>query len=239
LVRLSLLSTTVQSYLQAPPNFYALLSVSPSVDEPTLKSAFRIYAKVNHPDRVGVQGEQKFIEARDAFDVLKSGIRRWAYDRFGPEVIGWEKECTSVGDYLERGLMASCGFYIVTAIVMVLYAIFGQSGFGAFVSLLCAMDSKLTIFIVEIQPILQPYRPRTLAHPLSSIQVTTDNIPWSSSISAHQISTSIVHLFIHCDHSYWTNYPSILLRVDYLSSRMGKGTYGIVYGRSTDQRRSS
>jgi len=146
-ILLYLLYTTVQSYLQAPPNFYALLSVSPTVDESTLKSAFRNYARVNHPDRVGVQGEQKFIEARDAYDVLKSEIRRWAYDRFGPEVIGWEKECTSVGDYLERGLMASCGFYIVSAVAMILYAIFGQSGFGAFVSLLLCVGFGVDNFI--------------------------------------------------------------------------------------------
>ena len=83
---------------------------------------------------MGQSGEARFIAARDAFDTLKSSTRKFAYDRFGPDVIGWAADCTTVTDYLERGLMASCGFYIVSAVAMALYAIFGQSGFGAFVS---------------------------------------------------------------------------------------------------------
>jgi hypothetical protein len=129
-----LLYTSVQAYLQAPPNFYELLGVLPNADEGTLKTAFRNFARVNHPDRVGASGESIFIAARDAFDTLKSSTRRFAYDRFGPDVVGWTTECTTTADYLERGLMASCGFYIVSAVAMILYAIFGQSGFGAFVS---------------------------------------------------------------------------------------------------------
>ena len=129
-----LLYTSIQAYSQAPPNFYELLGVRPDVDEGTLKTAFRVFARHNHPDRVGTSGESRFIAARTAFDTLKSDRLRFAYDRFGPDVIGWSSECNSIADYLERGLMASCGFYIISAAAMILYAIFGQSGFGAFVS---------------------------------------------------------------------------------------------------------
>lgn len=129
-----LIWTAIQAYIGAPENFYQLLGVMPEADEATLKTAFRNFARYNHPDRVGQSGEAKFIAARDAFDTLKSSTRRYAYDRFGPEVTKWVAECTTVSDYIERGMMASCGFYIVTAVAMILYAIFGQSGFGAFVS---------------------------------------------------------------------------------------------------------
>lgn len=210
---LYLLYTTAQSYTQAPPNFYALLDVSPAVDEPTLKTAFRNYARFNHPDRVGASGEARFIAARDAFDTLKSSTKRWAYDRFGPEVIGWEKECTSLGDYIERGLMASCGFYLVSAVAMVLYAIFGQSGFGAFVSFyfrpyLCFIYG---CFIVEIQHLFHPYRLGALAHPLTTFLNSNDLVPWTCGISAHQVLTSAIHLTLHRYHTYRSYYSSVIL----------------------------
>lgn len=147
-----LLYTAIQAYLQAPPNFYELLGVLPNVDEGTLKTAFRNFARFNHPDRVGPSGEARFIAARDAFDTLKSSTRRFAYDRFGPDVIGWAADCTTTTDYLERGLMASCGFYIVSAVAMVLYAIFGQSGFGAF----WRYNLFFTLVSLELLLILSP-----------------------------------------------------------------------------------
>ena len=64
-----------------PPNFYELLDVSPMADEAILKVAFRQFAKKNHPDRVGAQGETLFMEVRSAFDALKNPITRFAYDR--------------------------------------------------------------------------------------------------------------------------------------------------------------
>lgn len=63
------------------PNYYEILGVSPTSDESSLKSAFRQFAKKNHPDRVGVQGEQLFMEVRDAFEALKNPVTRFAYDR--------------------------------------------------------------------------------------------------------------------------------------------------------------
>ncbi|KAG8810383.1 hypothetical protein FRC17_002953, partial [Serendipita sp. 399] len=154
-ILLYLIYTSVQAYLQAPPNFYQSLGVSPEVDEGTLKAAFRAFARFNHPDKVGPSGEARFIEARNAFDTLRDSTKRFAYDRFGPDVLSWASECTTVGDYIERGLMASCGFYIVTAVAMILYAIFGQSGFGAF----WRYNLFFTVGALELLLILSPEIP--------------------------------------------------------------------------------
>lgn len=132
---LYLVYTAIQGYLQAPPNFYQLLGVSADVDESTLKTAFRHFARHNHPDRAGASAEAAFIATRTAFDILKSPTTRVAYDKFGPDVIEWSRECQNLGDYLERGLMASVGFYLMSLVGMVLYAVFGRGGFGGFVSL--------------------------------------------------------------------------------------------------------
>lgn len=64
-----------------PKNFYELLGVNPHSDEGTLKSAFRAFARKNHPDRIGPAGEALFIDVRDAFEALKDPVVRFAYDR--------------------------------------------------------------------------------------------------------------------------------------------------------------
>lgn len=64
------------------PNYYEILGVGPNADENALKAAFRQFARKNHPDRVGQQGEGAFMEVRDAFEALKNPVTRYAYDRF-------------------------------------------------------------------------------------------------------------------------------------------------------------
>ena len=68
--------------LSMPRNYYEILGVSPTSDDSGLKSAFRQFAKKNHPDRVGPQGEGLFMEVRDAFEALKNPTTRFAYDRY-------------------------------------------------------------------------------------------------------------------------------------------------------------
>lgn len=62
-------------------NFYQLLGVDPRSDEGALKAGFRAFAKKNHPDRIGPEGEGLFIDVRDAFEALKNPVVRFAYDR--------------------------------------------------------------------------------------------------------------------------------------------------------------
>lgn len=64
-------------------NFYQVLNVPSDVDEDGLKSAFRAFARRNHPDRPGVgpEGAELFIRVRDVFEALKNPTVRFAYDR--------------------------------------------------------------------------------------------------------------------------------------------------------------
>ncbi|KAF9243188.1 DnaJ-domain-containing protein [Melanogaster broomeanus] len=96
-----------------PKNFYELLGVEPRPDEGALKAAFRAFARKNHPDRVGSAGEAHFIAVRDAFEALKDPVVRFAYDRFGPDVLRW-KECSTMKEYLRRGLVNSSMYHLMT-----------------------------------------------------------------------------------------------------------------------------
>ncbi|KAI0629461.1 hypothetical protein C8Q77DRAFT_1065335 [Trametes polyzona] len=103
------------------PNYYEMLGLTPAADENMLKTAFRQFARRYHPDRVGVQGEALFIEVRDAYDALKSPVKRFAYERFGPEALKWA-QCTTLREYVRHGLLQASGFYIVSLCSLVFFS---------------------------------------------------------------------------------------------------------------------
>ena len=135
-----LIWTTTQAYATATPSLYHLLNVPFDADEAIMKAAFRNFAKYNHPDKLGSKGEAAFIAVRDAFDALKHPVKRFAYDRFGADALMWQGVDTP-RDYVMRGLMTSSGFYISTSVILVLYAVFGAGGVGAYVSFVYPIPS--------------------------------------------------------------------------------------------------
>ncbi|HEX9071828.1 MAG TPA: molecular chaperone DnaJ [Pseudolabrys sp.] len=66
-------------------DYYEVLGVTRSYTEVELKAAFRKLAMQHHPDRNpgDKDCEHRFKEINEAYDVLKDGDKRAAYDRFG------------------------------------------------------------------------------------------------------------------------------------------------------------
>jgi molecular chaperone DnaJ len=66
-------------------DYYELLGVSRTASDGDLKAAFRKLAMQHHPDRNpgDKDCEHRFKELNEAYDVLKDGDKRAAYDRFG------------------------------------------------------------------------------------------------------------------------------------------------------------
>src|SRR3954466_15736905 len=65
--------------------YYDTLEVDRSADESKLKAAFRKLAMKWHPDKNpgDATSEIRFKEINEAYEVLKDGEKRAAYDRFG------------------------------------------------------------------------------------------------------------------------------------------------------------
>src|SRR5260370_28411707 len=64
--------------------YYEVLEVERSANDAQLKAAFRKLAMQWHPDRnPNDKSEHKFKEINEAYEVLKDGDKRAAYDRFG------------------------------------------------------------------------------------------------------------------------------------------------------------
>ena len=65
--------------------YYETLEVERNADESKLKAAFRKLAMKWHPDKNpgDANSEVRFKEINEAYEVLKDGDKRAAYDRFG------------------------------------------------------------------------------------------------------------------------------------------------------------
>ncbi|MEM9689423.1 MAG: molecular chaperone DnaJ [Pseudomonadota bacterium] len=69
----------------AKRDYYEVLGVSKSASDNEIKKAYKRLAMKHHPDRNegNAEAEARFKEAREAYDVLKDGDKRAAYDQFG------------------------------------------------------------------------------------------------------------------------------------------------------------
>jgi molecular chaperone DnaJ len=69
----------------AKRDYYEVLGVNRDADEEAIKKAYRKLAMKYHPDRApdDKSAEEKFKEAKEAYEVLCDGGKRDAYDRYG------------------------------------------------------------------------------------------------------------------------------------------------------------
>src|SRR5262245_66575518 len=69
----------------AKRDYYEVLSVNRDASEEDIKKAYRKLAMQYHPDRNpdNPKAEERFKEAKEAYEVLCDGEKRVAYDRFG------------------------------------------------------------------------------------------------------------------------------------------------------------
>ncbi|KAJ1299999.1 hypothetical protein OPQ81_011833 [Rhizoctonia solani] len=132
LVVLSYLSwTLVQSLLEQPPSFYSLLGVDVHASDAELKSAYRNFARRNHPDRVGPAGEPLFIQVRDAYEALKHPIKRYGYDRFGFDALDW-MVAENPHAMLWQGLENAMRYYLPTGVIVLVMAVMGWGGTSSY-----------------------------------------------------------------------------------------------------------
>ncbi|ETS61932.1 hypothetical protein PaG_04046 [Moesziomyces aphidis] len=149
----------VNAALSAQPNYYQLLGLPLDVDGEGVKRSFRALARRYHPDKVGEPGEAIFIVLRKAHDALSDPVKRFAYDRFGAEVVEW-KDCESARDFMRRGLTGLVGFYTINP---AMYALFGWINGGGDGVSFWRLACLLGLLAAELCMLVAPEYPTWLA----------------------------------------------------------------------------
>ncbi|CAK3751973.1 membrane associated chaperone like [Lecanosticta acicola] len=116
-------------------DFYTTLGVPCDVGEKALQSKFRRLTVQYHPDKASAAEkpamEALYIQLTLARDTLIEPAKRFAYDRFGPEILGWQNN-KLVRDFVNTGIQNLAIYYAASAGVLILLGILGYLRQGMF-----------------------------------------------------------------------------------------------------------
>lgn len=137
-------------WLRASGDFYTLLGVAHDAEDKVIKSRFRRLAALHHPDKIasalfgGKEGgsadtDAYYVILKNAQDTLTNPTKRFAYERFGPDVLQWQ-HVSSVKDYLWTGLAGNALVYVGSFFLMVLLGALGYLNWGRYVSASRSLD---------------------------------------------------------------------------------------------------
>lgn len=120
--------------LQRSGDFYSVLGVGPDASAREIKKRYRQLSAVMHPDKASgptTFDVDLYIRVQTAHETLTDDARRFAYDRFGPDVLAW-KECTVVRDFVMRGARDLAGYYVVGAAALYSFPRLGYFNQGVY-----------------------------------------------------------------------------------------------------------
>lgn len=124
--------------VQVAGDFYKALGVSPLADERTIKSRFRRLAAQHHPDKItqgeGLPADNYFVYLKLAQDTLLDPAKRFAYDRFGPDVLTWGDRNKTMQDFLMTGLQRSLLPYVGGFVTIIFLNFTWWASWGRYVS---------------------------------------------------------------------------------------------------------
>ncbi|KAH8599103.1 hypothetical protein B0O99DRAFT_537068 [Bisporella sp. PMI_857] len=147
-------------------DFYQDLGASHTSTDREIKSLFRRLAAKHHPDKVqgSVSGDGYFVHLKQAQDTLLDPAKRFAYERFGPTILEWQR-CSSVRDYLIQGLQSIIPYYLVAAFFMYILSIFGYLEWGKYWRWL----TMICLCVFELHTISRPQFPQFVSKLLNPI----------------------------------------------------------------------
>ncbi|KAI9658249.1 MAG: hypothetical protein M1821_002382 [Bathelium mastoideum] len=163
--------------LRREGDFYTTLGVLPNVDERTIQSRFRKLTLIHHPDKATTAeaqsaAESYFVALKLARDTLTDPAKRFAYDRFGPEMVEW-RHCTTIQDYVFAGLKRMVPYYISVGLGMLLLGFFGYLQWGKY----WRYVTFAAVCALEINLITRPALPRIITNMIDPVVNTMSGRP--------------------------------------------------------------
>ncbi|KXX74006.1 Chaperone protein DnaJ [Madurella mycetomatis] len=151
--------------LQRAGTFYTDLGVPLTATDREVKSRFRRLAALFHPDKVSAAEAGRdpadvnayFVHLKTAADTLTDPARRFAYERFGPDVVAWQR-CVTIRDYVVRGAQALVPYYGMAAVVMYGLGLLGYLNWGRYERWLVLA----VMFVFEVHCVTRPGMPAVL-----------------------------------------------------------------------------
>ncbi|KAH6899906.1 hypothetical protein B0T10DRAFT_600244 [Thelonectria olida] len=137
------------------PSYYDDLGVGFNASDREIKSRFRRLAAMHHPDKAGADAPDSaafFMHLKQASDTLQDVAKRFAYERFGPDVTRWQK-CVTIKDYVSRGVISGIlPHYGVAAASIYILGLFGYMEFGKYYRWLIL----ITLCTFELHTVTRP-----------------------------------------------------------------------------------
>lgn len=92
----------------------------------------------HHPDKITdasarPAAEAIYVHLKLARDTLVDPAKRFAYDRFGPDILHW-RSCTTIADFVKAGVQNTLMYYAGTGAVLVVLGLVGYLKQAVFVS---------------------------------------------------------------------------------------------------------
>jgi len=117
-------------------------------------------AALHHPDKISTEdplvhaaAEAKFVTLKTAQDTLCNPVRRFAYERFGPDMLKWQN-CKTIRDYLITGLQTSAlPLYAGSIIFLGLMSFTSYLQYGKFWRYL----AFASLLVLELHTVTRPY----------------------------------------------------------------------------------
>jgi hypothetical protein len=156
--------------IRGSSDFYQDLGLPLSATEREIKSRFRRLAAIHHPDKVGSlapSSEGYFVHLRLAQETLLNPAKRFAYERFGPDITTWQ-HCSSTRDYILHGLQSVLPYYGGAAVFMYILGMLGYLEWGKYwrwLMLVC-------LCVFELHTISRPYFPALASKFLNPVLTT-------------------------------------------------------------------
>lgn len=158
--------------LRQAGDFYQALGVPHDVGEKGIQSRFRRLTVQFHPDKVSGADrpavEAIYVQMKLARDTLADPAKRFAYDRFGPDVLKW-RNMKTIRDFVFHGVQQTTGYYAVSGVVLILLGMLGYLNHGMF----WRYFAMAALYIIEVYFVTRPKFPTILAGVLNPFLIRT------------------------------------------------------------------
>jgi len=112
------------------------------------------------------------VHLKQAQDVLLNPAKRFAYERFGPSILEWQK-CSSIRDHIVQGLQGILPYYGAAAVFMYLLGLLGYLEWGKYWRWL----TLVVLCVFELHTISRPYFPHLATKLLNPLLTTFTHHP--------------------------------------------------------------